>query len=1151
MSCTQCQTPAASASRILLLSLLAPLGTPWVETKRPEVHSIPILIVRCNAEGQPLDSQQDHYPREGPQTAQYRLHGLQKPLWLELKRDASALAPSFSSFSFGHEGRGVAEGNKWENRKDGDNLEMERDNMEEDGELKKYMKIQSKMQLKENTPKVGERPDDEKMERQGEVEVDVDSKVSDTVHRNANVSIERKKDVGQATVTPTTMDLSKQPLDYFFKPRQLDPHLCLFSGSVRSCPVCPKIGHASVSICGALTGFISSQGQEMGIGPLSECAGQYRGPCAHRLTFAGDWESSDGGESVEDLLMSSRAKGNTEYKQQVSEDQLKNSTRHGLHQNTSSLSQEQSREEESTKVQQVVNHHEIKQSQKIPQKRKSSKRMIDYTKFGATFGTVESGNRFKSTWSQEIASGQGNDSKVKDIIDMKTTKKAEKSLAKSGENSRSNKILFLKSRSDARTTWDTARRAKRFVSRPRHLKVLLVIDDSMRQEYDVQAEAYVLTMGARAARVMADGSLESSLRMFITGITSLPGEEEDNSLIHGVGKGGRVGQLDGRIGGDGEGNSGDFDGNGDKVVMSGKEKTAKEYGISGKRRKESASMMLKSFCDWQKHLNEAYRHVQRHHDAAVLITRKNLCGSQDCETLGMAEVGTVCNPNRSCAVVEDDGVNTALAIAHELGHLLGLPHDESDQCQRLLSSAHVPTSFGVQGHVMGETLRSVSLDKPWSECSARHLMDFFDAGHGKCLRHRPSSKPLSPNPGWTLHLNFQCQAQFGKGWVHCSRIGSPCAMLWCTQGQGMGSEPGSCRSRGAPWADGSSCGPNRACLHSRCVQKSKHQQVPVTGGWAPWSDWGPCSRTCNAGVQDARRTCTRPTPRAGGDFCRGRQLRMRSCNKKPCPHGNALSFREEQCSAFNQRIPSPLGDLRILNGMPNSWTPKYTGVPAEDHCKLVCQGSGTNFYAILKPRVFDGTPCGPTVPGVCVRGRCRPAGCDGVLGSRVRLDHCGVCGGDGSSCVRVSRSFNQARVGYNKITTIPAGATGLDIRQRGRSYRGKAAPMVFLAIGKGEDETESKSAISGANERKERRHVYPELQYLLNGVNTLATGGRDVVLGGGAVLLYNGALARVQRIRGYGALPHPLYLEVLSFTPTHKLGVRVLYYLPKVAKETS
>uniref|UniRef100_A0A8C4QJI9 A disintegrin and metalloproteinase with thrombospondin motifs 4 n=1 Tax=Eptatretus burgeri TaxID=7764 RepID=A0A8C4QJI9_EPTBU len=803
------------------------------------------------------------------------------------------------------------------------------------------------------------------------------------------------------------MDLSNQPLNYLLNPQQLDPHLCLFSGSVRSCPICPKIGHASVSICGALTGFISSRGQEMGIGPFSVCASQYHGPCVHRLTFAGDWESSNSSERFEDLLMSSGAKGNTESEQQVSEDQLKNSARHTLHESPWSFPNEQSREEESTEVQQIMNHHETEKSQKIPQKRKPTKWILDNTKLGATFETAESGDHLKSTWGEE------NENKVKDMIDMTPTKKTSL-LAESGANFRSNKRSFLKSRTDVQTTWDTARRAKRFVSRPRHLKVVLVMDDSMRQEYDVQAEAYVLTMGARAARVIADGSLEN------------------------------------------------------KVVVSGKEKMVKDYGIGGKRQKESAAMLLKSFCDWQKHLNEAHPHLQRQHDAAVLITRKNLCGSQDCETLGMAEVGTVCNPNRSCAVVEDDGVNTALAIAHELGHLLGLPHDESEQCQRLLSLP-VPTSSGVQGHVMGETLRSVSMDKPWSQCSARHLMDFFDAGHGKCLRQRPSSQPLSPNPGWTLDLNFQCQAQFGKGWVHCSRVGSSCAVLWCTQSLGTGTEPGSCRSRGAPWADGSSCGPNHACLHSRCVQKSKHHQVPIAGGWAPWAAWGPCSRSCNAGVQEARRTCTRPTPRAGGDFCRGRQLRMRSCNTKPCP--NALSFREEQCSAFNQRLLSPMGDLRALNGMPNSWTPKYTGVPAEDHCKLVCQGSGTNFYAILKPRVFDGTPCGPTVPGVCVRGRCRPAGCDGVLGSRVRLDRCGVCGGDGSGCVRVSLSFNQVKVGYNSMTMIPAGATGLDIRQRGRSSGGKAPPMVFLAISKGEDKTESKSVISGVNEKKEKRQV--------------------------------------------------------------------------------
>ena len=33
----------------------------------------------------------------------------------------------------------------------------------------------------------------------------------------------------------------------------------------------------------------------------------------------------------------------------------------------------------------------------------------------------------------------------------------------------------------------------------------------------------------------------------------------------------------------------------------------------------------------------------------------------------MADVGTVCNPARSCAVVEDDGLQAAFTAAHELG----------------------------------------------------------------------------------------------------------------------------------------------------------------------------------------------------------------------------------------------------------------------------------------------------------------------------------------------------------------------------------------------------------------------------------------------------------------------------------------------------
>ncbi|KAJ8302105.1 hypothetical protein KUTeg_021092 [Tegillarca granosa] len=52
--------------------------------------------------------------------------------------------------------------------------------------------------------------------------------------------------------------------------------------------------------------------------------------------------------------------------------------------------------------------------------------------------------------------------------------------------------------------------------------------------------------------------------------------------------------------------------------------------------------------------------------------RKNICRSrQECETLGkgLAELGTICDPYRSCSIVEDNGISSAYTIAHELGHV--------------------------------------------------------------------------------------------------------------------------------------------------------------------------------------------------------------------------------------------------------------------------------------------------------------------------------------------------------------------------------------------------------------------------------------------------------------------------------------------------
>ncbi|KAJ9575980.1 hypothetical protein L9F63_007169, partial [Diploptera punctata] len=65
-------------------------------------------------------------------------------------------------------------------------------------------------------------------------------------------------------------------------------------------------------------------------------------------------------------------------------------------------------------------------------------------------------------------------------------------------------------------------------------------------------------------------------------------------------------------------------------------------------------------------------------------------------------------------------------------------------------------------------------------------------------------------------------------------------------------------------------------------------------------------------------------------------------------------------------------------------------------------------------------------------------GCDGVVGSTKRVDVCGVCGGDNSTCRLVSGLFTrpQLPVGYNLIAQIPRGACNITIQElkQSRNY---------------------------------------------------------------------------------------------------------------------
>lgn len=173
-----------------------------------------------------------------------------------------------------------------------------------------------------------------------------------------------------------------------------------------------------------------------------------------------------------------------------------------------------------------------------------------------------------------------------------------------------------------------------------------------------------------------------------------------------------------------------------------------------------------------------------------------------------------------------------------------------------------------------------------------------------------------------------------------------------------------------------------------------------------------------------------------------------------------------------------------------------------ERCKLVCRVASSAAYYQLKDRVVDGTPCAPDRYDICVNGACERAGCDHKLGSDSRLDTCGVCGGDDSSCVKVSGSHNstQPQSGYTKVLRIPAGSSNLDIRQRG--YNGSSKDDNYLAL---------VDSVTG--------------EYILNGNYVLSTFNKVVVYGGTAIE-YSGSDAPVERINSSRPLNKDVTVEV-------------------------
>uniref|UniRef100_H3CXS6 ADAM metallopeptidase with thrombospondin type 1 motif, 10 n=1 Tax=Tetraodon nigroviridis TaxID=99883 RepID=H3CXS6_TETNG len=509
---------------------------------------------------------------------------------------------------------------------------------------------------------------------------------------------------------------------------------------------------------------------------------------------------------------------------------------------------------------------------------------------------------------------------------------------------------------------------KRSVSRERYVETLVVADKMMVGYHGRRdIEQYILAVMNIVAKLFQDSSLGNAVNIVVTRLILLMEDQPTLEINHHAGK------------------------------------------------------SLDSFCKWQKTIQHRSSYANAipdngiaHHDTAVLITRYDICiqKNKPCETLGgLAPVGGMCEPERSCSINEDIGLGTAFTIAHELGHTFGMNHDGMGNACGPLSQE---TAKLMADHITMKTNPFI-----WSACSRDYITSFLDSGMGSCLNNVPPKQEFvypTTAPGQVYDADEQCRFQYGVRSRQC-KYAEVCSELWCM------SKSNRCITSSIPAAEGTICQTNTIekgwCYKRMCVAYGTRPEG-VDGGWGLWSAWGECSRTCGGGVSSSIRHCDSPRPTIGGKYCLGERKRFRSCNIDECPAGSR-DFREIQCSDFDG-VP--------FRGKFYTWKP-YRGVGGVKPCSLNCLAEGYNFYTERAPAVVDGTPCRDDSVDVCVNGECKHVGCDRVLGSDVREDRCRMCGGDGSGCVSVEGLFNHSlpEGGYEEVVRIPKGSVFIHIQE--------------------------------------------------------------------------------------------------------------------------